>query len=127
MLSLTDCPDLGPVMFAMAAEKSGATFTGTRRLRIKESDRVASMAEELSKFGAEFEIGDDTVIVKKTALHAPTEALSSHNDHRVAMALSVLMTKYGGTLEGAEAVKKSMPDFYEKLSSLGAEVKYEDK
>lgn len=126
-LSLCDCPDLGPVMFAMAAEKSGATFTGTRRLRIKESDRVASMAEELAKFGAEFEIADDTVTVKKTALHAPTEALSSHNDHRVAMALSVLMTKYGGTLEGAEAVNKSMPDFYEKLSSLGAEVKYEDK
>ena len=127
MLSLTDCPDLGPVMFAMAAEMHGATFTGTRRLRIKESDRVASMAAELHKFGAEFEIHDDTVTVKKTALRAPTETLSSHNDHRVAMALSVLLTKYGGTLEGAEAVKKSMPDFYEKLESLGAEVKYEDK
>ena len=126
-LSLTDCPDLGPVMFAMAAEKNGATFTGTRRLRIKESDRVASMAAELYKFGAEFEIGNDTVTVKKRALHAPTDILSSHNDHRVAMALSVLMTKYGGAISSAEAVKKSMPDFYEKLSSLGAEVIYEDK
>lgn len=126
-LSLTDCPDLGPVMFAAAAELSGATFTGTRRLRLKESDRVASMAAELSKFGAEFEILDDTVVVKNTALHAPTKTLSSWGDHRVAMALSVLMTKYGGELSGAEAVNKSMPDFYEKLSSLGAEVKYEDK
>jgi 5-enolpyruvylshikimate-3-phosphate synthase len=43
------------------------------------------------------------------------------------MALSVLMTKYGGTLAGAEAVKKSMPDFYERLASLGANVIYEDK
>lgn len=85
------------------------------------------MAAELYKFGAEFEIGDDTVTVKKRALHAPTDILSSHNDHRVAMALSVLMTKYGGAILGAEAVKKSMPDFYEKLSSLGAEVIYEDK
>lgn len=126
-LPLGDCPDLGPIMFAMAAEKHGATFTGTSRLRAKESDRVASMTEELVKFGAEFEISDDTVTVKNTALRAPTETLSSHGDHRVAMALSVLMTKYGGTLAGAEAVKKSMPDFYERLASLGANIIYEDK
>lgn len=127
-LSLSDCPDLGPIMFAAAAEKHGATFTETSRLREKESDRVASMTEELMKFGAEFEITGDTVTVKKTALRAPTETLSSHSDHRVAMALSVLMTKYGGTLDGAEAVKKSMPDFYERLAPLGAEIeKYEDK
>lgn len=122
-LSLSDCPDLGPVMFAIAAERGGAEFSGTARLRAKESDRVLSMAEELEKFGAEFEIGDDSVIVKNTSLHAPTKELSSHNDHRVAMALSVLMTKYGGTLGGAEAVNKSMPDFFEKLRSVGAEVK----
>ncbi|MBR6051959.1 MAG: 3-phosphoshikimate 1-carboxyvinyltransferase [Clostridia bacterium] len=127
-LPLGDCPDLGPVMFAMAAEKHGATFTGTSRLRAKESDRVASMTEELAKFGAEFEVADDAVTVKNTALGAPAETLSSHGDHRVAMALSVLMTKYGGTLTGAEAVKKSMPDFYERIASLGADVeKHEDK
>ncbi|MBO4428540.1 MAG: 3-phosphoshikimate 1-carboxyvinyltransferase [Clostridia bacterium] len=126
-LSLGDCPDLGPIAFAVAAEKNGATFTGTRRLRIKESDRVASMTAELKKFGASLEISTDSVKINKSALHAPEKTLSSHNDHRVAMALAVLMTKYGGTLSGAEAVAKSMPDFFEKLSSLGAKVKkYED-
>ena len=125
-LSLADCPDLGPVAFALAAELFGATFTHTRRLRQKESDRIASMSEELIKFGAEFDISEDTVTVKNTALHAPEKQLSSHNDHRVAMALSVLMTKYGGELSGAEAVKKSMPDFYDVLKSLGAEVEFYD-
>ena len=126
-LSLADCPDLGPAAFALAAELSGATFTHTRRLRQKESDRIASMSEELEKFGAELDISEDTVTVKKTALHAPEKPLSSHNDHRVAMALSVLMTKYGGELSGAEAVKKSMPDFYDVLKSLGAEVEFYDR
>ena len=123
-LSLSNCPDLAPVMFALAAELGGATFTHTHRLRAKESDRIASMTGELKKFGASFEISDDSVTVNKTELHAPIGTLSSHNDHRVAMALSVLLTKYGGTLDGAEAVKKSMPDFYDVLSSLGAEVEY---
>ena len=126
-LSLGDCPDLGPVMFAVAAAKNGATFTGTRRLKIKESDRVASMTDELKKFGAEFDISDDIVVVRKSTLHSPTDILDSHNDHRVAMALAVLMTKFGGEIRGAEAVSKSMPDFFEKLAALGAKVdKYED-
>ena len=85
------------------------------------------MTAELKKFGASLEISTDSVKINKSALHAPEKTLSSHNDHRVAMALTVLMTKYGGTLSGAEAVAKSMPDFFEKLSSLGAKVKkYED-
>lgn len=126
-LSLADCPDLGPIMFAVAAIKNGATFTNTHRLKIKESDRVLSMAAELSKFGAELEIFDDSVIIKSAPLHRPEVELCSHNDHRVAMALSVLMTKYGGVLDGAEAVKKSMPDFYDAISSLGAEVEFYDR
>jgi len=126
-LSLGDCPDLGPIMFAVAAVKNGATFTSTRRLKIKESDRVASMTAELRKFGAEFDVSADSVTVKKRALHAPSGSLDSHNDHRVAMALAVLMTKFGGELIDGEAVSKSMPDFFEKLASLGAKVdKYEN-
>lgn len=126
-LSLADCPDLGPVMFALAAEKNGATFTHTRRLREKESDRIAAMNDELSKFGAELYISENEVEVKKAALRAPSTELSSHNDHRIAMALSVLLTKYGGVISGAEAVKKSMPDFFDELASLGAEVEIYDR
>lgn len=124
-LSIADCPDLAPVLFVAAARCGGAVFHGTRRLKIKESDRAAAMAEELSKMGVSVSVGENTVIVGN-GLKAPTEPLYSHNDHRIAMALSVALTELGGSIEGAEAVGKSMPDFYERLVYLGAEVEKDE-
>ncbi len=121
-LSLSDCPDLGPILFALAAEKNGARFTGVRRLRLKESDRVAAMAEELGKFGVRLTVGEDEVLVPGGQIRAPREELSGHNDHRIVMALAVLCTKYGGVLSGAEAVKKSFPDFFRMLEEAGIQV-----
>ena len=62
------------------------------------------------------------VVIKKTPLHKPCEPLAGHNDHRIVMALSVLLTLTGGSIDGAEAVAKSLPSFFEKLSSLGIKV-----
>ncbi|MBO4896977.1 MAG: 3-phosphoshikimate 1-carboxyvinyltransferase [Clostridia bacterium] len=121
-IDLSDCPDLGPVCMALAAECGGAKFTGTKRLRIKESDRCAAMADELLKFGAESKVYENEMTVFPSELKAPEEALSGHNDHRIVMALSCLLTKYGGEIEGAEAVSKSLPDFFTRLKKLGAEV-----
>lgn len=125
-ISLKDCPDLAPILFTVAAECKGAYFYDTRRLKIKESDRAEAMKEELSKMGAEISIGENSVTVKGGSLHAPDKPLSSHNDHRIAMALSVALTKYGGYITDAGAVKKSMPDFYDKISQLGAEVNFDE-
>lgn len=125
-ISLKDCPDLAPILFTVAAECGGAYFYDTRRLKIKESDRAAAMKEELSKMGAHINIGENSVTVEKGRLHAPTEPLLSHNDHRIAMALSVALTKYGGYITDAGAVRKSMPDFYDKLTQLGAEVIFDE-
>lgn len=121
-IDLSDCPDLAPIAFVVAAEKNGATFTGTERLKIKESDRSAVMAEELAKFGARVDVFDDYVVVHKAELHASSKEIRSHNDHRIAMSLAVLMTKYGGVLDGAEAVKKSFPDFFDVMKRAGAKV-----
>ena len=118
MIDISDCPDLGPVLFALAAIYGGS-FCGTRRLRIKESDRCAAMAAELAKLGARCEIGEDTMEVCKTALRAPAEPIDSHNDHRIAMAMSILLSKVGGEIDNAGAVAKSMPDFFEKIKQLG--------
>ena len=115
---LTDCPDLAPIAFAMAAALGGATFTGTARLRIKESDRASAMAQELPKFGIAVTVEDNAVTVHKGTLTRPSVPLSGHNDHRIVMALAVLATLTGGTIEGAEAVQKSYPNFFEQLRSL---------
>lgn len=126
VLDLSNCPDLGPVLFAAAAAIGrGAEFTGTKRLRIKESDRAAAMAQELEAFGIETELYENSFIIKPGIIHTPTRLLSSHNDHRIVMALTLLCSLTSGVINGAEAVRKSFPDYFETLRSIGLEAKYE--
>ena len=125
-IDLSDCPDLAPILFSAAALCGGGIFTHTDRLRLKESDRISAMEEELGKFGATLEVIDGqcggTVRVLPRELHSPSDPLSSHNDHRIAMSMAVLASKYGGEIEGAETVRKSLPDFFETLAALGANI-----
>lgn len=118
-LDISDCPDLGPILMALAAVKHGATLVGTRRLSLKESDRGRAMAEELAKFGVPVEVEEDRIEIRAARLCEPTLPLCSHNDHRIAMSLAVLATITGGKLEGAEAVSKSLPEFFDIMRSLG--------
>ena len=117
-ISLANCPDLAPILFALAAAGQGARFTDTKRLKIKESDRAEAMATELRKFGATVDVYENEVLITPTDFHTPTESLSGHNDHRIVMSLAILATLTGGTIEGAEAVAKSFPDFFERIASL---------
>lgn len=121
-LDIADCPDLAPVLFAAASLCRGAVFTGTRRLRFKESDRGAAMAEEMAKFGITLRLEENRITVPAGGLRAPDALLSSHNDHRIAMALSLLCSRTGGEIDGAEAVRKSFPDYWDRLESLGIPV-----
>jgi 3-phosphoshikimate 1-carboxyvinyltransferase len=121
-LDMADCPDLGPVLIALAALKNGATFTGTERLKAKESDRGAAMHEELQKLGGGLILGTNTITVPKQTLQYNGTALDGHNDHRIVMALSVILSQIGGSINGAEAVRKSYPGFFEDIRKLGAEV-----
>ena len=121
-INISDCPDLGPILFALAAANTGAIFTGTRRLKMKESDRGMAMAEELRKFGVSVTVNDDNIVIFPKEFHKPNEILNGHNDHRIVMSLATLLTLFGGEIEGAEAVNKSFPDYFEKLSQVGIEV-----
>lgn len=122
-VNIADCPDLGPVLFAAAALCGGGEFTGTRRLRLKESDRAAAMRDELKKCGVTLTVGENTVSVSGV-LRAPDAPLSGHGDHRIVMALAVLCTVTGGVITGAEAVSKSFPDFFDRLTDLGVDITY---
>ena len=129
VISLADCPDLGPILFTAAAALHGAVFTHTDRLRLKESDRVTAMVQELAKFGARFDICDGenggTVVVlpSEGGLHTPTELLHGHNDHRIVMSLAVLAACMNESkpicIDDAHAVDKSFPDFFDRLRTLG--------
>ena len=128
-ISLADCPDLGPILMAVAAANNGATFTNCKRLAIKESNRGQAMAQELAKFGIAVTVSNDTdtIVVQPGALHAPSLPLDGHNDHRIVMALATLACAVGGTITGAQAVNKSFPDYFERLTQLGANLCLEDE
>jgi len=126
VLDIAECPDLGPILMGMAAALHGAKITGTRRLKIKESDRGAVMAEELLKFGIKTKVLENEIIVFEGELREPNEILCSHNDHRIVMTLTTLCTIIGGMIDGAEAVRKSFPDYYDVIKNLGIQVTRED-
>ena len=118
-LDISDCPDLGPVLFTLAAALHGGEFTGTKRLKIKESNRGQVMCEELAKFGVKTQQEENRIVIYAGELHRPEEKICGHNDHRIVMSMAVLLTITGGEIEGTEAVRKSLPDFFERIKKLG--------
>ena len=121
-LDISNCPDLGPILFVLAALKNGAVFTGTDRLKVKESDRGGAMHEELSKLGVGLIFGENQITVPKQELKYNGIELCGHNDHRIVMAMSVVLSRIGGAISEAEAVKKSYPEFFNDIKALGADV-----
>lgn len=124
-IDIKNCIDLGPILFAFASLKHGGHFINTRRLMIKESNRVLDMKKELEKFGIIVNVLDNEVFIDNSNLRAPSEVLYGHNDHRIVMALSVMATIFGGTIDNAEAINKSYPEFFNDLEHLGIKVDYE--
>lgn len=123
VFDISDCPDLGPVLITAAVLCHGALIMGTKRLKIKESDRAAVMQREMSKFGVELEVGEDYVKIPDVTPTMPNEPVDCHNDHRIAMSFSVLCSVTGGVLDGAQCVNKSYPEFFEDIKELGINYK----
>ena len=166
-VDLSDCPDLGPILMVLALFCEGETvIENAGRLRLKESDRIEAMQQELEKFGAHIRCEGDTLYIqgfaaapaaprekKKGALiplpsralvaaptavpaapdfgsraqqglRAPAAPLDGHNDHRVVMALTILALAGGfeAEIQGAQAVEKSWPSFFEDIRKLNGKV-----
>jgi 3-phosphoshikimate 1-carboxyvinyltransferase len=115
------CPDLVPTVAVLAAfADSPTTIRGAAHLRIKECDRIAAPAEELAKAGIGSEILPDGLrIVPGPLPSGQTIAFSAHNDHRMAMSLSLLsLAGIGVTLDDPACVAKSFPDFHERFAPV---------
>lgn len=123
VLDVSQCPDLAPILMVLGAANNGVTLTSTGRLKLKESDRGKAMAEELGKFGIRVDVDADSISVGGSQIRKLEERISTHNDHRIAMALSILCTLTGGVIENCRVVEKSFPDFYDTLSALGIQVR----
>jgi len=121
----TECPDLFPPLVALAAYCDGITkIAGAKRLTHKESDRAITLQDVFGKMGIVVELQDDLMLVHGGTGITAAE-VSSHHDHRIAMAAAVAALGASGdvVIHDAEAINKSYPDFYEHIISLGAAVK----
>ena len=120
----TDCPDLFPPLVALAAYCKGVTkISGVRRLKHKESNRAVTLQDEFDLMGVRIDIEDDIMIVHGGGIVKGAD-VHSHHDHRIAMACAIaaLGANSETMIEESQAVKKSYPDFYNDLKSLGASV-----
>ena len=125
-IDASQIPDLVPVLCVAGAAAEGKTeIYNAGRLRMKESDRLAVMAECLKKIGVEVEEKEDGLII--TGGCNPPEGeiiIDSHNDHRIVMAMAIAAVSLGVeiTIENADAVNKSYPSFFIELTKLGGAV-----
>jgi len=119
VISAADIPDLVPILSVVAACNQGAVFTDIRRLRLKESDRVASVIAMLRSLGGNADADEDTLTVYGTGLIGGT--VDSANDHRIAMSTAIAATvcRKPVTILGAQCVEKSYPKFFEEYRRLG--------
>jgi 3-phosphoshikimate 1-carboxyvinyltransferase len=124
----TDCPDLFPPLVALASYCEGTTvIEGTGRLTHKESNRALTLQEEFGKMGVQIKLQDDLMLIAGKSQLKGAE-VSSHSDHRIAMATAVAALKADKEMvvTGAEAVNKSYPQFWEHIKTLGAKVQTVD-
>lgn len=120
-ISAADIPDLVPILAVTAAANQGAVFSDIGRLRLKESDRVASVIEMLQALGGRAEADDATLTVYGTGLHGGI--VDCRNDHRIAMSAAIAATVCDSpvTILGAQCVEKSYPKFFHDYTSLGGQ------
>ena len=118
-IDASDIPDLVPILSVVAAAKRGAVFTNIARLRLKESDRVASVIAMLTALGGKAEATADTLTVFGTGLRGGT--VDAQNDHRIAMSAAIAATVCTEpvTILGAQCVEKSYPKFWAEYARLG--------
>jgi len=121
-IEISQFPDSFPALaVAAAAAPSITRFLGTRRLRIKESDRVAAMADVLGRLGVESEARENSFIVHGTDSLFKGGVFSSFGDHRIAMATAIAATRASSPVEidDASCAAKSYPDFFNQFAALG--------
>ena len=125
VLDVSQCPDLVPPLALIAALRAGerTVITNAARLRIKESDRLATVTSELSKLGVVIEERPEELIITGVSDFCGAE-VCGQNDHRIAMMLAMAASRATEplVLAEAEAVNKSYPNFWTDYARLGGKV-----
>ncbi len=124
-IDLNDCIDLGPIVMVLSLfSLTPVKIINVNRLKIKESNRLEGMINNLRKVNAKIISLDNEIIIYPSKLKSPKVILDSYNDHRIMMALIVLgtMLKKGLKINNFEVIKKSYPNFYLDLQKVGIDI-----
>jgi 3-phosphoshikimate 1-carboxyvinyltransferase len=118
-VDMRDCPDQAQTLAVLAAFADGVTtITGIQSLRVKETERIVALAQELKKMGIETSSTEDTLVVHGGKPRAAS--IDTYGDHRMAMAFAVAGSKLPGMeILDPDVVAKTFPDFWDKLGELG--------
>lgn len=122
-IDANDIPDLLPTLAVIATQASGKTvITNVRQARIKETDRIHSMTEGLTRLGAHIEEQADGMTIYQS--HLRGARVNGYQDHRSVMALALAGLLAEGTtrIDDGEAIDKTFPTFVETLQTLGANI-----
>ncbi len=126
-IDIENCPDLGPILSVLGAYANGTTtLLHASRLRIKESDRIQAMEEELHKFQITTYSDEDRLsIIGKSTLQCD-EVILGHQDHRIVMAMTIaaLCSQTPCIIDGAQAITKSYPNFFEDILQIHGNIEY---
>ena len=117
-INMADCPDIVQTVCMVAAVSELPTkITGVHHLRMKESDRIAAIANGLANLGGVVETEEDAIIIHPAPLHGGI--IHPENDHRTAMSFAILGCLVGDvTILDAGCVTKSYPEFWEELKRI---------
>ena len=118
-IDAADIPDLVPILAVTAGALTGATFKNIARLRLKESDRVATVATMIENLGGSAIVSENEMQVLPGKCRSCT--IDTAGDHRIAMAAAIAATVADGpvTILGAQCVAKSYPTFWDEYKRLG--------
>lgn len=124
---INECIDLAPSLFLFATTlKEPSTFHHINRLIYKESNRLEAIIKILDEIDAKYEINEDNIVIYPCSINKDF-VLKSYNDHRIIMAISILVNDYKITINDYKGITKSYPNFFKHLKQLGISISYTRK
>jgi 3-phosphoshikimate 1-carboxyvinyltransferase len=123
-IDFSDCPDIAQTLSVVAAAKHiNLTLTGLESLRIKETDRILAIQQELRKFGADMKaLEEDLFIIEHQNFNVNNQLVDTYDDHRMAMAFAPLALIGKVRIENPDVVNKSYPSYWDDLSIAGFDI-----
>lgn len=117
---LSNAPDIAQTIAVTCLGLGmGCHLTGLHTLKIKETDRLVALKNEIEKFGTEVSITDESLTINKVEPYRSGVSVDTYHDHRMAMAFAPLALKVGFTINEADVVSKSYPNFWQDLQNIG--------